>query len=82
MEKIFLCGGTGLYLESILLNYETVPDNNLRKLVYIKSTHSILKDNIKKYNSLYHTKKDNWIYQFKSKRKFRYDLNQLNTKKH
>ena len=65
-KNIFLCGGTGLYLESILLNYEisnTPPDNNLRKKKFSLSLNQLILDfkrqYPKKYDSLYHIIKSN-----------------------
>jgi len=59
-----LCGGSGLYLESILLNYQipnVPPDNNLREKLQ-KQSLEILKNKLKKidssiYDSKYHITK-------------------------
>ncbi len=59
-----LCGGSGLYLESILLNYQipnVPPDNNLREKLQ-KQSLEILKNKLKKidssiYDSQYHITK-------------------------
>ena len=47
MVKIFLCGGTGLYIESILLNYEisnAPPDINLRAEKFSLSLNQLILD--------------------------------------
>jgi len=59
-----LCGGSGLYLESILLNYQipnVPPDNNLRENLQNQSI-NVLQDKLKKidkkiYDSTYHITK-------------------------
>jgi len=59
-----LCGGSGLYLESILLNYQipnVPPDNNLRENLQNQSI-NVLQDKLKKidksiYDPIYHITK-------------------------
>ena len=52
-KKIIVCGGTGLYIESLLLEYNLSnsppPDFNLRKKLELKSTEELIKD-LKKIN--------------------------------
>ena len=55
-----LCGGTGLYIESILLNYkmsEVIPDYKLRSRLELKE-HSTLKKMLKELNSDLHNSSD------------------------
>ena len=90
-KNIFLCGGTGLYLESILLNYEisnTPPDNNLRKKKFSLSLNQLILDfkrqYPKKYNSLYHITKRRIIRSMEilnQNENLDMNLNQLNTTK-
>ena len=86
-----MCGGTGLYLESILLNYEisnTPPDNNLRKKKISFSLNQLILDfkrqYPKKYNSLYHITKRRIIRSMEilnQNENLDMNLNQLNTTK-
>lgn len=90
-KNIFLCGGTGLYLESILLNYEipnTPPDNNLRKKKFSLSLNQLILDfkrqYPKKYDSLYHITKRRIIRSMEilnQNENLDMNLNQLNTTK-
>ena len=90
-KNIFLCGGTGLYLESILLNYEisnTPPDNNLTKKKISLSLNQLILDfkrqYPKKYNSLYHITKRRIIRSMEilnQNENLDMNLNQLNTTK-
>lgn len=90
-KNIFLCGGTGLYIESILLNYEisNAPlDINLRAEKFSLSLNQLILDfkrqYPKKYNSSYHTTKRRIIRSMEilnQNEKLDMNLNQLNTKK-
>ena len=90
-KNIFLCGGTGLYIESILLNYEisnAPPDINLRAEKFSLSLNQLILDfkrqYPKKYNSSYHTTKRRIIRSMEilnQNEKLDMNLNQLNTKK-
>ena len=90
-KNIFLCGGTGLYIESILLNYEisnAPPDNILREAKFNLSLNQLILDfkkkYPKKYKPSYHTTKRRIIRSMEilnHNQNLDMNLNQLNTKK-